>query len=240
MFTHLEIETQSTCNRSCKTCLRTKYPDKSKLESRNHKVQLPSETFYSIIDQAHALNYKGTICLSHYNEPLMDERILAFASYVKHKLDTRELSICTNGDFITENKVKKLDDVFDSITIALYDENADEKEIIFRQMFKKTELRFTKGQHMLTHFGPHEHLDDIINGNIDHPCPYFQKYMIISHTGDMLLCCEDFVGHWDLGNANNESLVELWYSSKHLEILKNLEVTGGRRKYEYCSSCPRP
>ena len=64
--------------------------------------------------------------------------------------------------------------------------------------------------------------------------------MIVDHRGEMLLCCEDIVGLWRLGNVAEQTVEELWRSEKHQTILATLSEAGGREAYPFCRSCPRP
>lgn len=54
----------------------------------------------------------------------------------------------------------------------------------------------------------------------------------------MSLCCDDLSHNFNLGNAFEKSLEELWWSEKHVEILRALSIAGGRLNYPYCRICP--
>jgi radical SAM protein with 4Fe4S-binding SPASM domain len=239
LFGRLEIETCSNCNRTCGTCLRNSYPDRERVESWFGDALLPTETVYSILDQAHRLGYQGDVNLQHYNEPLLDVRIEQFGQYVQSK--GRAVGICTNGDFIAEERVKTLDGAFTWMDVALYmDKDAQAKRQAFLEsMFSKTRLRFTGGGHMTTHFGPQPHLNRLIQSSVETPCFEVWRRMIISHKGEMLLCCDDMPGHFDLGNVFDSTLEQLWFSEKHQDIMWTLAKPGGRKNYAHCAGCPR-
>jgi radical SAM protein with 4Fe4S-binding SPASM domain len=63
--------------------------------------------------------------------------------------------------------------------------------------------------------------------------------MIVDYRGEMLLCCEDITGGWDLGNVRDRTVAELWNSEKHQQILATLAEPGGREAYGFCRVCPR-
>lgn len=239
LFGRLEIETCSNCNRSCVTCLRNSYPDSERVKSWFGDTLLPAETVCSIIDQAHELGYKGDVNLQHFNEPLLDSRIEEFGRYTQSK--GRAVGICTNGDFITEERSKTLDGAFTWMDVALYsDRDAQAKRQAFLEpLFAKTKLRFTGGYHVTTHFSPHPDLQRLVQTHVETPCFELRKRMIINHKGEMLLCCDDMPGHFDLGNVFDSTLEELWFSQKHQEIVRVLEEPGGRRNYSHCATCPR-
>jgi len=63
--------------------------------------------------------------------------------------------------------------------------------------------------------------------------------MIVQYDGTVANCCEDTFGSFKLGNAYENSLEELWFSDRHVEIVKDL-VAGAREKYSLCLNCPLP
>ena len=69
---NLDIETIGNCNRRCPTCIRNSHPDREKLESWFENNLLPETVIYSAVDDVMKMGFDGHICLSHYNEPLMD------------------------------------------------------------------------------------------------------------------------------------------------------------------------
>jgi radical SAM protein with 4Fe4S-binding SPASM domain len=63
--------------------------------------------------------------------------------------------------------------------------------------------------------------------------------MIVQYDGTVANCCEDTFGAFKLGNAYEQSLEELWFSDRHVEIVRDL-IAGARDKYSLCLSCPLP
>ena len=245
LFRALVIETHSYCNRRCKTCLRQTYPDRLALAGRwpedIRTSWLPDDVVCRLIDEAAEMGFRGWLCLQDFNEPLFDERIVAFAKYAKSKKVFREIYANTNGDMLDEELAKQLDGAFDSLHISLYGgrDSQKERKAKYPSWFEKTKLTWG-GSHVVTHYSPFPNLQKCIDTYLDYPCIHeVQKRMIISYTGKMLLCCEDIGSVWDLGNVYESSLKDLWFSPRHTEIVETLAVSGGRRNYSYCSICPR-
>ena len=257
MFTHLEIETQGDCNRTCDTCLRQTYPDK---DNGTHQgrfpvttkigqgMKMPINTFKKIIDQAVDYGFEGTVCLQHYNEPLLDERIAELARYVKSKnaADKKkpftQVSMCTNMDLITEETAKELDGVMDQLQIALYMpiEKQEKREKYLLNLFPNTRLDFTKGVHIVTHFSPFRNTEESVRSAQNRPCFIGNNSLMFAYNGTVLHCCDDYVGHFGLGNINTTSIKEIWESEKLKQLVEDLSLPGGRMKHSYCSTCPRP
>ena len=242
MFGRLEIETSSLCNRTCPDCIRTSHPDRAKVNDWFTPNLMPTAMVEQILRDAQAMGFKGSVCLQHYNEPLMDERIEQLGQFARDLNSFEEVFLCTNADFLTEARAARLDGVFHRMVVALYvdEPKKSERERWVRTLFSKTKLDFTGGQRIPTHFSPIFDVAGLSKLAENHPCSLPTERMIINHRGDMLLCCEDLVGNFDLGSIKTHSISDLWYGEKHQRIVKDLLVAGGRKKYSYCSTCPRP
>lgn len=242
LFKQLEIETASLCNRYCTSCIRNSHPDRKAVSSWFEENYLPREIFEQACHQAIDLGFRGPLCLQHYNEPLQDPRIIKLGQFAK-TLPFSQVFICSNADLMSEEMIKVLDGVFDSIQIALYAQNEDQqskREHKLRAQFKKTQLHFTKGIHIPTHFSPDFDVKKLASAHRNRPCSEPYQRMILNHKGQMLLCCDDVVGNFELGSFPDKSLEELWFGEYHQEILLRLQEQGGRKAFDYCQTCPRP
>ena len=250
IFNWLEIETQGSCNRTCKTCLRQTYinPENSTHKGRfpvSSKVgggsKMPIDTFKKIIDESIDMGFSGWVNLQHFNEPLLDERLEDFASYAKNKPEVENVWAFSNMDLITEERAKNLDGLLDGITVALYmpKEKQAEREKWLESLFKYTRLDFTKGIHFTTHYSPWSNLNEHIEEQKNKPCTSYNHMLIIAYDGTVLHCCDDYVGHFGLGNVNTKSVKDIWQSEEHKKLVHDLRSSGGRLKYKYCSECPR-
>jgi hypothetical protein len=241
LFEVLVIETAANCNRRCKTCLRESYPDRRRLAERYTDAQMPGETVYRLIDEAADMGFRGFLGLSHFNEPLMDPRIAEFGRYAKDKAVFKEVFLDTNGDYLNTETASKLDGVFDCMDVALYGSNREDDEKHIASLFSKTGLIFTKGQHIVSHFSPFRNLHEAMSAHVADPCiRECQVRMIVAYTGEMLLCCCDLVGFWELGSVHTSNLHDLWFSDRHRKIIEKLSQPTGRWTYPMCRICPRP
>ncbi len=87
-FTVLQIETLLACNMACEFCAYPLLADKG--------ARLPTEAVLSILDQVDpedpGFEY---VCLSHYNEPLLDDRIYGLIGEVRNR--GFKVLVITNG-----------------------------------------------------------------------------------------------------------------------------------------------
>ncbi len=99
----IQIQTINRCNFSCSMC---PYPNLTALEN---KVQLNSDLFRRLIDEAQALKRKIKLCLMLQNEPLLDHNFINFLDYAhKHKDTVKSISTVTNGSLLTNKILDKL------------------------------------------------------------------------------------------------------------------------------------
>ena len=130
MWDNLEVELHSHCNRDCDFCPR--YLDRSgvrKDESgKSIRVQMPTEQFHSIIDQAAALGYRGNVLMHRLSEPLLDPRFLEFARCIRAK--GMKPVEHTNGDVLKRDArlCEELDGLLELICIGLYDYKTEEEK----------------------------------------------------------------------------------------------------------------
>jgi radical SAM protein with 4Fe4S-binding SPASM domain len=247
IFKQVNIETFSNCNRECTTCLRQTASDYRWDGQKHIKQYLDADLVYKIIDELEKMEHYVPICFNFFNEPLLDKRTSEFVKYAKKKGFITYFN--TNGDLLNEKSAKELDGYLNFMKIALYDlrNQPDKKDELMERteelnnMFNETKLIFLNDEeHIITHFSPHtKRLNDLIQKYKTFPCTVdCQLRMIISYTGEMLLCCEDIGGNWKLGNIQDKTLQELWFSDKHQDILRKLSRKNGKANYAYCRCCP--
>lgn len=70
-----------------------------------------------------------------------------------------------------------------------------------------------------------------------HPCSYLWTRMLIFWDGTTTTCCRDYKGQYMyLGDANKDSVLELWRSQKMTHFRK-LHSEGNREKIKICENC---
>lgn len=240
LFKTLEIETNSSCNRRCPGCIRNSIPDKSATRSWFEDHQLSLVDFNRVLDESCALGFQGPVCLSHYNEPLMDPRIADLARIVKKRGFAR-VFMGSNADLLTEELTKNLDGSLDEIGFALYmdEPQLSKRSAWIKGLFKKTYVTIAHGDHMITHYSPLADHVALAAAHCNNVCRHPLKRMIVNHKGDMLMCCDDLTGHFDLGNIRDHTIEELWYGDEHQRMVLALCQPGGRSVHPHCVSCPR-
>jgi len=242
LFKYLDLETVSICNRHCPTCIRNSHPNKEATSSWFEYNLLPMETIVEALNQCSDLGFTGGVCLSHYNEPLKDERIAEIARIVKAYEQFHPIYLHTNGDFLTEALANSLDGVLDKILVSLYmsEPKKSERAEWVKSLFHTTYATpLTASWHIATHFSPKFDVKALAESHRGRACPEADIRVIINHRSQFLLCCDDFIGNFNLGYFPETSIKDYWFG-KRLTIAKDLREAGGRNKYSYCITCPRP
>lgn len=237
----LTVETSGNCNRTCGTCIRNSDPDRSRVASWFQDNFMDMDTLRRIFEDARSMGYRQDLCLSFYNEPTQDPRLPEIVDLARN-YPFRNIFIHSNGDFMTPELAQRLDGKLSWIFFSIYaDEPArTRRQEELQQMFQKTETRFGPGLHGLTHYGPEQDVAVAIPQCRDLSCGEPLDRFIINHRGEMTLCCDDMVGHYDLGNVRDSCLWDLWFGEKHQNLVKRLRRPRGRHGLTLCESCPRP
>lgn len=238
LFEFLDLETIGSCNRTCPTCIRNSHPDRKAVASWFAPNYLEEGLIYEAVEQALAMGFRGRVVLSHYNEPLMDERLPRIVQNIQVHPQLASVHINTNADLLTEEIALGLDGFLDFINVSLYmdDPVRSERSEWIKTLFKKTKVHFKNGAHMPTHFSPAFDLDAMLPIAQEHICS--PRRVIINHRRQYLLCCDDMIGNFNLGTFPEVGIEEYWHS-RRAEIAQDLSRVGGRRQHSYCMTCPK-
>lgn len=114
LFDNIEVETINRCNGSCSFC-----PVNRNADPREKKV-MSRELFERIVSQLEEINYSGRFTTYSNNEPLLDERIVAFNQFARKHLPNARMHMFTNGTLLTLDKFIALTDVLDELIIDNY------------------------------------------------------------------------------------------------------------------------
>ena len=117
LFTRIQIQTVSWCNRSCTFCPSGKFPV--------DKVFMPVEVYHRVINQLQAVNYAGRVSPYLMNESLLDKRLPDLITYTREQCPESWIAINTNGDALSERLLERLFDAgLNSLDVNAYDSPA--------------------------------------------------------------------------------------------------------------------
>ncbi|HAX75713.1 MAG TPA: hypothetical protein DCY88_07740 [Cyanobacteria bacterium UBA11372] len=228
LFEVVLIETQSTCNRRCWFC---KF---GQPQSRAETKRLSDALIAKIADNLAYLNFAGRISPFGINEPLLDSRIVSIVRKFRQACPRAYISLISNGDALNQDLLWALLDAgMDAIAISIYDPKARDRlrdaiapellgAIAFIDMEVPRYLENRAGS--IPGFSP-----------VEAPCQRPSNMLVIKASGDIVICCADMYGDIVLGNIEQASLEEIWFSDRFRSIRKKLNQS--RVGLELCEKC---
>lgn len=243
--TEIEISESGTCNRSCSFCPRSapNFEDKKEFISDSLHEKLCMEL--------KELNYKGTIRYSGFVEPLIDKNIYHLVNMLRKYLPECNIEMVTNGDPLNLNRLKKLfNSGLNRLLISAYDgkqeaENLEnlclsakltKDQFIIRHRYYSEEQDF--GITLSNRSGLMENAEYKIKP-LEEPLKkqcYIPSYtFFLDYQGDVLMCPHDWGKKVILGNLNDSTLLDIWFSKRSIKIRKMLN--NSNRNFKPCNVC---
>lgn len=233
IFSKLNIETISSCNRKCEFCPTGRGMLKDKTIMKMSLVD-------KICHELKALNFKGKIGFQMRNEPLLDKRLPKIIKKIRKNCPSSYLFLSTNGDLINKDLLVSLYDAgLNGCGIQLYEsndrakfENTIRTSIdavkglrferrtsigFFRKKFiwinDKTSWKEGKGD-FTNRAGTIKRVQ-IFDQNKDRRiCKLPMNTMLIMANGNVPLCCNDWFAKVNMGNIYQDSLINVWEGEK--------------------------
>lgn len=234
----VEINPIEICNRHCSFCPRsdpTVYP--------NRNLKASAELVQKVADDLEAFGFDGRLGFVGFGEPTLHKELSSLISIARTTITNLTwLEVNTNGDFLDAKMVRDLvTSGCNTLTISMYDKDESEK---FRSLINSLPVKLTLRHHynQSNNFGLSiVNRLDMINKNaeklnIDRPCYYPFYKLIIDWNGDVLVCCEDWGRHSNLGNVFKQSIKDIWLGDKINEYRQHL-IKGDRLKNKPCNTC---
>lgn len=236
LFQQVLIETRTDCNNHCPFC--PHYFKEKPLGIMTWK------TYTLIIEELIKIKYSGRVALMVSNEPLLDDRLLEMIDFAKTKSSRLFMDITTNGRLLTLEYVDLLfSHGLDNLNINDYrgDRNLFPEKISSNLMpiieayrhNPKVTLQKRSFDEQLPNYG----------GNIpqepDHRtsfafCNFPFRKLVVDYMGNVIVCCDDFMGETNMGNINDKSLFDCWNSP---EFNRYREALLNRKRIGLCSRC---
>lgn len=246
----VHVELSSRCNKSCWMCGRRK------VEKNNTRVKYGDMDFELVEKIARELPSNIVVQFHKDGESLL---YLRFGEAVK--LFGRQItSLTTNGKLLVE-KADEIIGVLDTLSVSVV-EGDDESEEQYRILKKFLKMKgdkkpFTNAK-LVGKVDPkrYEKLGLLIVKRALHDpmgsfryekrspaipeigiCWALLKYMVINREGKVSICARfDPDGMMVIGNANNESLDDIWNCDKRMNFIQ-YHKAGRRNEIPFCYKC---
>lgn len=245
MWNSVEVDIHSFCNRNCEFCPR--YYNRSGIykDKNGNKIrkEMPTKKVYDILDQLGELGFEGEIKFHRLSEALLDSRYICFVKYAKRK----GMTICnhTNGDILKKKlgMCSKLDGLIDKLVIGLYDYKTYGEKIkqinFWKKKFNNTEICFTVPweRTMIRQNMKLYPIKRKCKKILDQPCFRPSQQLLIRYDGNISICCEDNDCVFNIGNVFKQSIKDIWWSEKHIKLIKELQKPKSKHKFDLCCRC---
>lgn len=229
----INIETISRCNMEKDHC--NECPIVARSEVFGNFV-LPFDVITNLVKELSEHGYKGRTGFHHYSDPMVDKRIFDIVEMHIKLCPQARTQIWTNGRLLSEEKAKRLLGLgLTHLHITAY---TDEELIKYRELADNLRKSWP------------DVVYDICGGNLDSRmsiytdepnditvgCPRITDQLVITSSGDIQLCCWDWLKKNKFGNIKEHSLIEILKSSNFLSMRDDL-MLGKRKKYYPCDRC---
>jgi cyclic pyranopterin phosphate synthase len=212
---NVEIEVNSRCNRRCWYC------PVSILPPPDTPKFMADDVFIRLHDELRRLNYSGRISYHLLSEPLLRKDLPRLVSLSKSALPAAKQVVFTNGDLLTDERYDDLMEVgVDLIVITSHDGVEHERR-------KNQIVQFPHHLQLTNRGGNISALPAATEDILQLPCHAPSEMLIVTSSGNVLLCYEDSKREHVYGNIMRSSLEEIWMAPAFVE--RRLLVSEGRR-----------
>lgn len=208
---YVEVEVNSKCNRACSYC------PVSVLPEPDVPLYMSDVVFDRIINELVSLEFNGIFSYHFYNEPLLRDDLENLVCRVKQNLPKVNQVLYTNGDKLSEVRYLRLCEAGINYFVV---SNHSCKNIPERPRQKV----LTPNDLIITNRGG---IFSKVYRSLAVPCYSPAERLIVTVTGDVLLCCCDAGRTQVMGNIRNQPLYEIWFN-KRFVLFRKLLWTGKR------------
>lgn len=220
----VELEVGSRCNRACSYCPVSLQP------MPPVPARMSDEVFLTTIDQLAAISFAGRISYHLYNEPLLRRDLPRLVSIVDTRLPWALQILNTNGDLLDDARYAALCEAGIDIFFITRHSPGEYPQRPRQVVQTSWDLILTNRGGTLTHLP----MPSMRTNRT--PCFAPSEMLIVTVTGDVLLCYEDAERSHVMGNVLRTPLPEIWNSDRFRAMRRRLEQ-GDRSVDGMCMRC---
>lgn len=237
LFQQVLIETRTDCNNNCPFCPHH-FNDKP-LGIMNW------DTYKRIIEELVNIGFSGRVALMVSNEPLLEDRLIEMIDFAKSKSSRLFLDITTNGKLLTLDYVDTLfSHGLDNLNVndyrgdrSIFPDKVSSNLIPILEAYqhnpKLTIQKRSLADETLPNYGGN--IPQVFTSNSASCfCNFPFRKLVIDYSGNVILCCNDFLSVTNMGNIHEKSLIECWNSPQFNRYRDSLIVN---KRIGLCSKC---
>lgn len=196
--------------------------------------------FKKIIHDLAEVNYRGRIHPNWYGEPLVDKRLPDLIAYTKEYVPLAEVRIYTNGKLLTVELFNTLIEAgTDSFMITQHEEAMSEN---MKKVFTFVEHRPELREKMTYRTFQSDLILRNRGGLIVNPSTAGRRnkckaiwQMDVNYKGEVALCCDDYFSSVVFGQAQYESVVQIWNKASYKKA--RAQLSKGIPVFDICKKC---
>ncbi|MEM7204341.1 MAG: radical SAM/SPASM domain-containing protein [Planctomycetota bacterium] len=237
LFTQVQIETRTDCNRSCTFCPQS-------VQTRPLAV-MERATFDAVIRQLVDVDFGGRLALFMTNEPLLDERLPALIAHARKASPRFFIDVNSNGNPLDLRQLDRLIAAgLDNINIEDYlPDRATQPERLSPNLAAIADAYAGNPKVTIHRRATDEKLSncggsvpvETTRADAQHSfCNFPFRNLSIAPSGDVVLCGMDYHYQNVFGNVRTQHLADIWHSTAmttyRLPLLK-------RDRTGFCANC---
>lgn len=224
-FSMVELEISTACNRRCWYC-----PNSVPQLRRTQQI-MQEYVFNRLLSELTRIDFSGRMSYHLYNEPLLHPHLRDIVACVTQKLPRVRQVLYTNGDLLTDALHNELTQLgIASFIVTSHDSKPFQERhnqiVLFPSMLNLTNRGGTVLQEQTS----------ALKLPLSAPCHASSSMLIVTFTGDVILCYEDAERSVQLGNISRSSIEEIWFSKRFVSARRALSI-GDRNVENVCSKC---
>lgn len=234
----ISIEISTHCNRACTYCPNIAYPQQPRL--------IKEEVISKIISRLGEIKYSGVVDFIFFSEPTLHPKLADYVARVRQVVPNAIPRICTNGDLLTYDLVKKLSDAgLDRIYPMRHNptpdgwvENITTLSAQFPGLFQIMDIDDVEREEGLNDFNGLLEVKKhrgrkIIGGKAR--CQVHRHVAQLTVDGDWNLCCIDYAKTRSFGSLISRSMMDIWRDPEFVKARAMLE--SGKPITKTCVTC---
>jgi 2-deoxy-scyllo-inosamine dehydrogenase (SAM-dependent) len=191
---------------------------------------MSDDVFQAVASQLRAVSFRGRISYHLYNEPLLRKDLARLVGTMDNMVPGALQILNTNGDLLDDARYRSLRAAgIDYFYVTRHSEGPY-PERPFQVVQTAADLVLTNRGGSLTHLPP----ATLVARRT--PCFAPSEMLVVTVTGDVLLCYEDAHRDHVLGNVLVSTLEQIWTERRFAEIRSRLEA-GNRSATDMCMRC---
>jgi len=205
---------------------------------------MSEHTFKKIIDDLKTIRFTGRISPHFFGEPLLDKRLVEQMRYASETLPRAKLKIYTNGDLLDVSMLERLYDAgVKDYVVSLHGkdkekENNKRRMLDLKEYIKQNKKRINIKLLELNgnfNFSNRGGLVKIKKRSNTITCQRARNPLVVAYNGDVLLCCNDYLGQVTFGNVENASIIDIW-NTRSFKLIRR-DIRNNIFKLEICKKC---